>query len=111
SLEPAALRSELTAHFAARGQPTYRAEQVARWLFERDATGFLGMSDLPLAEREALAERYRLQEPVVERLAQSLDGTAKHVWRLADGELVESVLIPAGDRLTLCLSSQAGCAM
>src|SRR5690606_38426318 len=46
-----------------------------------------------------------------ERVSRSADGTAKHLWRLPDGELVESVLIPSGDRLTLCLSSQAGCAM
>jgi 23S rRNA (adenine2503-C2)-methyltransferase len=110
-IEPSALREELVKHFASRGQPSYRADQVARWLFERDATDFTAMSDLPLPERQALAERYRLQEPAVERLALSSDGTAKHVWRLPDDELIESVLIPAGDRLTLCLSSQAGCAM
>jgi 23S rRNA (adenine2503-C2)-methyltransferase len=110
-IEPEPLRAELAAYFASRGQPSYRAEQVARWLFERLAPDFGAMSDLPLAERQALADRYRLQEPGVERLAVSADGTAKHVWRLHDGELVESVLIPAGERLTLCLSSQAGCAM
>jgi 23S rRNA (adenine2503-C2)-methyltransferase len=84
---------------------------VARWIFERDALEFASMSDLPKGEREALAERYVLHEPAVERLVVSQDGTAKHVWRLHDGELVESVLIPAADRLTLCISSQAGCAM
>jgi 23S rRNA (adenine2503-C2)-methyltransferase len=110
-IEPEALAAELTAFFAARGQPAYRAQQVARWLFQEGATDFLAMSDLPVAERLALAERYRVQEPAIERVAVSRDGTAKHVWRLSDGELVESVLIPAGDRLTLCISSQAGCAM
>jgi 23S rRNA (adenine2503-C2)-methyltransferase len=124
-IEPDALRIELRRHFAERAEPAYRAGQVARWIFERDAAGFEAMSDLPLAEREALAVAFGLHEPEVERLALSTDGTAKHVWRLADGELVESVLIPlrgaaggpdaeAGaprDRLTLCISSQAGCAM
>jgi 23S rRNA (adenine2503-C2)-methyltransferase len=110
-IEPDALAAELTAFFASRGQPAYRALQVARWIFQEGASDFLAMSDLPLGERQALAERYRLQEPAVERVAVSRDGTAKHVWRLSDGELVESVLIPAGDRLTLCISSQAGCAM
>jgi 23S rRNA (adenine2503-C2)-methyltransferase len=110
-IEPAPLADELEAFFAQRGQPSYRAGQVARWIFERDAVGFEGMSDLPRAEREALAEHYLLEEPATERLAVSADGTAKHVWRLSDGELVESVLIPVEDRLTLCISSQAGCAV
>src|SRR5690606_15679619 len=49
--------------------------------------------------------------PAVAREAVSTDGTVKHLWRMDDGELIESVLIPSGDRLTLCISSQAGCAM
>jgi 23S rRNA (adenine2503-C2)-methyltransferase len=110
-IEPAVLREELARFFAARGQPSYRADQVVRWIFERDALSFAGMSDLPRAERDALEERYTLEELATERLAVSVDGTAKHVWRLADGELVESVLIPAAERLTLCISSQAGCAV
>jgi 23S rRNA (adenine2503-C2)-methyltransferase len=110
-IEPDALSDELHSFFASRAQPRYRADQVARWIFERGAVDFAAMSDLPGAERQALSERFRLEEPAVERLAVSRDGTAKHVWRLHDGELVESVLIPAADRLTLCISSQAGCAM
>jgi 23S rRNA (adenine2503-C2)-methyltransferase len=110
-IEPDALKEELTRFFAERRQPSYRADQVVRWIFQRDAQGFGAMSDLPKPEREALAERYVLEEPATERLAVSVDGTAKHVWRLADGELVESVLIPAAERLTLCISSQAGCAV
>jgi 23S rRNA (adenine2503-C2)-methyltransferase len=69
------------------------------------------MTDLPRAEREALAGRFELREPEAATVAKSRDGTVKHVWRLADGELVESVLIPTEKRLTLCISSQAGCAM
>jgi 23S rRNA (adenine2503-C2)-methyltransferase len=110
-IEPDALSEELQRFFAGRGQPRYRVDQVARWIFEREALDFSGMSDLPAAERHALSDHFQLQEPAVERLAVSRDGTAKHVWRLHDGELVESVLIPAADRLTLCISSQAGCAM
>jgi 23S rRNA (adenine2503-C2)-methyltransferase len=110
-IEPGPLHEELTGFFAERRQPPYRADQVARWIFERDVQTFGSMSDLPRAERDALAEAYVLEEPATERLAVSADGTAKHVWRLADGELVESVLIPAPERLTLCISSQAGCAV
>jgi 23S rRNA (adenine2503-C2)-methyltransferase len=68
-------------------------------------------TDLPHAERTALAEAFRLTILETERVSTSSDGTAKHLWRLDDGELIESVLIPSRDRLTLCISSQAGCAM
>jgi 23S rRNA (adenine2503-C2)-methyltransferase len=110
-LEPDLLARELERHFSARGQKAFRSRQVARWVFEGDARSIDEMTDLPFREREALAERYTLQEPEVDTVARSTDGTAKHLWRLPDGELVESVLIPSGDRLTLCISSQAGCAM
>jgi 23S rRNA (adenine2503-C2)-methyltransferase len=101
----------LSEHFAECGQPRYRTGQAVAWIYERDAMAFSEMTDLPAAVREALADRFRLGSPDVASVARSEDGTVKHLWRLADGELVESVLIPAGDRLTLCLSSQAGCAM
>jgi 23S rRNA (adenine2503-C2)-methyltransferase len=101
----------LTSHFAERGQPRYRTDQVLAWLYERDALSFGEITDLPAAERSALGERFGLCSPAVASIARSEDGTVKHLWRLDDGELVESVLIPAGGRLTLCLSSQAGCAM
>lgn len=111
SLTPEELEGALTAHFAARGQAAYRTSQVQRWVYERGATSVAGMSDLPAREREALAEAFVLAEPAIARASRSADRTVKHLWQLADGELVESVLIPGGSRLTLCLSSQAGCAM
>lgn len=110
-LVPDALAAELERHFASRGQKAFRARQVARWVYETDVRGFDEMTDLPAAEREALAAGYVLGEPEADTVKVSEDGTAKHLWRLHDGELVESVLIPTEDRLTLCLSSQAGCAM
>jgi len=111
SLTPDALASELEEHFRARGQPSYRAGQVERWVYEGLAASIDEMTDLPSSEREALSERFVLAEPEVAKIDLSKDGTAKHLWRLADGELIESVLIPTKKRLTLCLSSQAGCAM
>ena len=110
-LLPEEAEGVLRAHFAARGQPKYRAAQVVKWVFERLALSFDEMTDLPAAEREALKEAFQLTSPAVARLSRSVDGTAKHLWRLADGELIESVLIPTTTRLTLCISSQAGCAM
>jgi 23S rRNA (adenine2503-C2)-methyltransferase len=111
SLSPDELHGTLAEHFGERGQPSYRVGQVERWIFERLAPSTAEMSDLPLAEREALAERFTLGEAVEATVQRSADGTVKHIWKLADGELVESVLIPTERRLTLCLSSQAGCAM
>ena len=110
-LEPDEARAALARHFERRGQPAYRAEQVLSWLYERLAFSFDEMSNLPKAEREALAAAFDLTSLATERLDRSSDGTTKHLWRLADGELIESVLIPAKQRLTLCISSQAGCAM
>ena len=110
-LEPAALDAALREHFASRGQPAYRAGQVRSWILERLATSFEEMTNLSLSEREALAAAFDLSVLVTERVSRSTDGTAKHLWKLADGELIESVLIPTRKRLTLCISSQAGCAM
>jgi len=109
--EPEALERELRVHFAERGQPAFRVSQVRGWIYDRDARSFEEMTNLPLGEREALADRFTLTAPVTERLSRSSDGTVKHLWRMAEDSLVESVLIPAGERLTLCISSQAGCAM
>lgn len=111
SLEPDELRQTLLRHFAARGQPAYRAGQVQRWIFEGLARSADEMTDLPAAERVALDEAFRVDEPTPDRVSVSGDGTVKHLWRLSDGHLVESVLIPTDRRLTLCISSQAGCAM
>ena len=105
------LERELSRHFRGRDQPAYRARQVASWIYRGSAGSITGMTDLPVVEREALGEAFRLEDPTVEEVAVSEDGTAKHLWRLEDGEVVESVLIPAEGRLTLCVSSQAGCAM
>lgn len=111
SLEPDELHQTLVRHFASRGQPAYRAGQVQRWLYEALAPSVEEMTDLPAAEREALGQAFRIDDPREDRVSVSRDGTVKHLWRLSDGQLVESVLIPTEKRLTLCISSQAGCAM
>ncbi len=111
SFTPAELDAALAEHFSRRGQPGYRAGQVRGWIYERLARSIGEMTDLPVGERDALAEAFDLSEPSIDRVATSRDGTVKHLWRLADGELIESVLIPSGQRLTLCISSQVGCAM
>jgi 23S rRNA (adenine2503-C2)-methyltransferase len=111
SLTPDELRATLSAHFARRGENAYRVDQVQRWIFEGLARSFDEMTDLPAGEQAALASAFRIAEPEPDTVQRSADGTVKHLWRLVDGELIESVLIPTDRRLTLCLSSQAGCAM
>jgi 23S rRNA (adenine2503-C2)-methyltransferase len=111
SLPPDELRATLSAHFARRGENVYRVGQVQRWIFEGLARSFDEMTDVPAGERAALANAFRIAEPEPDTVQRSADGTVKHLWRLVDGELIESVLIPTDRRLTLCLSSQAGCAM
>jgi 23S rRNA (adenine2503-C2)-methyltransferase len=111
SLTPRDLERALGEHFSARGQPSYRVQQVKEWVFEECVPTIAEMTNLPLAEREALNAEFSLSEPIADTVSRSSDGTVKHLWRLDDGELIESVLIPTTDRLTLCISSQAGCAM
>ncbi len=111
SLEPQALHSLLLEHFRDRGQPSFRADQVRGWIFQRLAPDFRSMTNLPKTERDALESTFVLGDGELATASRSTDGTVKHLWRLHDGELVESVLIPTSDRLTLCISSQAGCAM
>jgi 23S rRNA (adenine2503-C2)-methyltransferase len=110
-LPPARVDALLAASFEQRQQGLYRVAQTRAWLYQRDAISFAEMTDLPARERSALEASFRLSAPELAHAAQSQDGTVKHLWRMHDGELVESVLIPTGHRLTLCISSQAGCAM
>ena len=101
----------LADHFKRQDVLPYRIKQALAWIYERDARDFDEMSDLPTSARRSLAATFDFTNPQSTRVEQSQDGTVKHLWRLADGELIESVLIPVRDRLTLCISSQAGCAM
>jgi 23S rRNA (adenine2503-C2)-methyltransferase len=100
------------------GQPAYRASQVLEWLYAKRVEGFAQMSSLPAVLRAALAERFEFAalEPV--RVLGAEDTTRKYLFRLGDGALIETVLIPASpalygeasDRRTLCVSTQVGCA-
>ena len=102
---------ELEAFFQELGQPKFRAMQVFRWL-RRGVESFGEMSDLPRALRERLEETCALTVPRVERRQVSkLDGTIKYLWRLSDGNCVETVLMRYKHGNTVCVSSQVGCNM
>ncbi len=102
---------ELEVFFRALGKERYRARQVSRWLYQRHAEDFSAMTDLSRDFRSELAATCRISSPVAEQVDISSDGTEKYLFRLEDGEAVESVLIPDGSRRTLCISAQAGCAL
>jgi 23S rRNA (adenine2503-C2)-methyltransferase len=91
------------------GAPRYRGRQLAGWIFTKGAVDLEAMSDLPRDFRAALADAVRVDLPEVERRTPSQDGSQKLVLRYADGARVQSVLMPDGDRLTLCVSTQVGC--
>jgi 23S rRNA (adenine2503-C2)-methyltransferase len=110
-LAPEAMRRVVGGWMEARGEPAYRADQVENWVYARAARSFSEATTLPTQLRSELEAAFGLTPLEAAWTARSADGTVKHLWRLEDGEQVESVLIPAGDRLTLCLSSQAGCAL
>ena len=110
-LVPEEAEAALRTFFTERGHPHYRVAQVLTWLYEKDAISTGEMTNLPRPLRDELAEAFQFTAPEVAKLSRSVDGTAKQLWRLSDGELIESVLIPTASRLTLCISSQAGCAM
>lgn len=93
------------------GQPAYRGKQVLSWLYGRVVSSFDEMTDLPARLRTDIEGRWSLTLPEPVDVQHSTDGTRKYLWRLADGAMVESVGIPTEDRLTVCFSTQAGCAM
>lgn len=113
-------RTELSAALAELGDNrSFRATQVMEWIWEKRATSFEQMSNLPPALRAELAKRYTLRPLTIVRRSQSGAGsTCKLLCQMQDGELMEMVLIPAAEgragtrssRLTLCVSSQVGCA-
>jgi 23S rRNA (adenine2503-C2)-methyltransferase len=90
-------------------EPSYRAQQIWQWLFQKRAASFSEMTNLPAALRAGLTEDFTVSRLAVLRRAVSRDGTQKLLLGLEDGCNIESVLIPETKRLTLCISTQAGC--
>lgn len=108
---PADAKAALEAWCQAAGLPRYRADQLFRRLWLAPIGSWQEATELPLDLRTRLDVELPLLRLALETMEQSQDGTRKFLWRLHDGELVESVLIPTASRRTLCISSQAGCAL
>ena len=99
-------------------EPSYRVGQIVDWLYKKRVESFENMTDLPHALRAQLAKLFTFDRLELVRVLGSRDTTRKFLFRLADGNLIESVLIPASpalygeksDRRTICISTQVGCA-
>lgn len=110
--------AQLQDQLVSMGHPAYRAAQVLEWVYVKRVEGFEHMSNLPAALRSRLAEEFAFHVLAPVRVLGSADTTRKYLFRLEDGALIESVLIPASpalygepsDRRTLCVSTQVGCA-
>jgi 23S rRNA (adenine2503-C2)-methyltransferase len=101
---------ELREILAGLGLRPYRAGQVRQWIYRHHARAFGEMTNIAKPERELLASRFTIPSIAVLAVERSSDGTRKILFGLGDGHAIESVLIPDEDRLTLCISSQVGCA-
>jgi 23S rRNA (adenine2503-C2)-methyltransferase len=93
------------------GEAPYRARQVMRWLWVHDASSADAMREVPARLRLYLKQHFSISRLAASYVARAADGTRKLLLRLEDCAEIESVIIPADDRTTLCISSQAGCAM
>jgi len=110
-LPPAEAERVLREFAVATGQPAYRGGQVVNHLWGKAVPSFEAMTDLPLPFRTALAAAFELPRLTLVAQQASVDGTRKFLFRLHDGQTIETVAIPDDDRMTLCISSQAGCAL
>ncbi|MFN2635965.1 MAG: 23S rRNA (adenine(2503)-C(2))-methyltransferase RlmN [Gemmatimonadaceae bacterium] len=93
------------------GEKPFRGSQVVRHLWQSPVDSFAAMTDLPVTFRALLGEHFEMPRLTLAMRQTSSDGTEKFLFRLHDGEFIETVAIPEGSRLTLCISSQAGCAL
>ncbi len=102
---------ELEDFLASLGMKKYRANQVYQWLYQKGAASFDEMTNLSKEERRILNEKAYISNLILVKRQTASDKTEKYLFGLEDENRIESVLIPDEDRLTLCISTQAGCAM
>ncbi len=104
-------RKAIEAWFQALGCKAFHGRNVLKWIHKHGVTDFGAMTDLPKALRATLATLAEVRVPALAVEQPSGDGTRKWVLELDDGQRIETVYIPDGDRSTLCVSSQVGCAL
>ena len=101
--------NELEAFFQEQGEQRYRSRQVYDWLWKKNIRSFDQMTDLSLKARDLLKQHFSLNAIEINSTQKSDDKTIKMSFRLFDGHIIEGVLIPSGNRMTACISSQVGC--
>lgn len=104
-------KEELIAEISALGEKPFRAKQVYEWLWKKSAHHFSEMTNLSKDLREKLERDYEIKALTLAEQQKSVDRTIKSAFRLADGNVVEGVLIPTETRMTACISSQVGCSL
>lgn len=102
---------EIGERLTALGEKAFRAKQIYEWLWTKHVLDFAEMSNLGKELRTKLAENFSTQPITIDQVSASSDGTRKYIFKLADGNLVEGVLIPTATRVTACVSSQVGCSL
>lgn len=93
------------------GMPAYAAKQMADWLYKKKIKTIEEMTNIAVAKRRVLSEKYEIGMVAPVDFQKSVDGTIKYLYPAGEGNFVESVYIPTDDRATLCVSSQVGCKM
>lgn len=104
-------RAQLEGFFGEIGEKKFRAQQVMKWMHHQGVRDFQSMTNLGKALRDRLESYAEITPPEIESQQDSADGTRKWAIKVDGGALVETVLIPEGDRATLCVSSQVGCSL
>ena len=104
-------RAQLESFFTEIGERKFRAQQVMKWIHHQGVRDFQEMTNLGKALRDRLSQMAEITPPIIDSQHDSADGTRKWAIKVEGGALVEAVLIPEGDRATLCVSSQVGCSL
>lgn len=102
-------RAELSSICDQLGQPAFRGKQIADWLYRSGARSFDCMTNLPAALRDKLNQTSTITRSEIVKRSESADKTAKYLLKMADGQTIESVLLPYPDRISVCVSTQIGC--
>lgn len=93
------------------GLPTFASKQIADWIYKKRVVSIDDMTNISVANRNKLSDKYEVGRRKPIDFQKSIDGTVKYLFKTDEGKLIESVMIPEDDRATLCVSSQVGCKM
>ena len=102
---------KLECHLSNLSIKPFKAKQLFKWIYEKGVFDFKNMTDISKKDQETLHDKFSINIPEIVTVNKSVDGTIKFALKLFDGEIIESVLIPDKERLTLCVSTQVGCKM